>query len=84
MIYSIVKYLVLWLPYYLQYLLGSLYPLNVLFGTRHGLFCRIYFVPAMGVFRYGRSYGENTLAMITPDGEVAYTHEKTELVPDRF
>jgi apolipoprotein N-acyltransferase len=38
----------------------------------------VYFVPAMVVLKYGESYGDNVLAMITPAGEVAYTYEKTK------
>lgn len=39
---------------------------------------QVYFVPAMVVLKYGESYGENILAMITPEGELAYTYEKTK------
>jgi len=39
---------------------------------------KVYFVPAMVVLKYGEPYGDNVLAMITPDGEVAYTYEKTK------
>ena len=37
----------------------------------------IYFMPAMLVFRYGETYGDNKLVMISPNGEIAYTYEKT-------
>lgn len=39
---------------------------------------QVYFVPAMVVLKYGESHGENALAMITPEGEMAYTYEKTK------
>jgi len=38
---------------------------------------RVYLMPAYQILRYGDTSGENGLAMITPEGEVAYRYEKT-------
>ena len=38
---------------------------------------QVYFMPAYQVLRYGDTSGFNGLALITPQGEVAYEYEKT-------
>ena len=37
----------------------------------------VYFMPAYEILRYGDTSGYNGLAMITPQGEIAYEYEKT-------
>ncbi|NOZ51349.1 MAG: hypothetical protein GXP37_15095 [Chloroflexi bacterium] len=44
------------------------------FATEHG----IYFAPAYMVFRYGETFSDNVVTMITPSGDIAYTYEKTK------
>lgn len=44
------------------------------FAKTHG----VYFMPAYIVFQYGEATSDNALALITPEGEVAYTYTKTK------
>jgi apolipoprotein N-acyltransferase len=50
------------------------------FMQRAQVFARqhqVYFMPAIQELRYGDTSGYNGLAMITPQGQIAYTYEKT-------
>lgn len=51
------------------------------FFTRARAFARthqIYLMPAYIVFQYGEATSANALALITPEGEIAYTYTKTK------